>query len=130
MLDCEIAIGEVLTQDQNCGLFSITIHDVTELRFLQRELKNINAELELRVRERTRELEYSRSFIAGVLDSTVDAILTVDDAGVIQSVNKTTTELICSDENKLLGMNIADFLEEPQRAEILQYLSGTRTYKE
>ena len=71
------------------------VADLTERKRAEDELKRFNVEL-----------ESSRGFLAGILDSTVDAILTVDENGVIQSVNKRTTDLFGYGEDELIGKEI------------------------
>ncbi len=86
-----------LTKDKNgkvVGFIEI-VADLTERKRAEDELKRFNVEL-----------ESSRGFLAGILDSTVDAILTVDEDGVIQSLNKRTTELFGYGEDELIGKEI------------------------
>lgn len=52
------------------------------------------------------ELASSRASLSAVLDSTVDAILTVDGQGVIQSINKRTVELFGYEEDELIGKEL------------------------
>ena len=86
-----------LTKDRSgkvVGFIEI-VADLTERKRAEDELNRFNAEL-----------ESSRGFLAGVLDSTIDAILTVDEHGVIQSMNKRTTELFGYGEDELIGKEI------------------------
>jgi len=61
---------------------------------------------ELALKRRTDELASSRAFLAAILDSTVDAILTVNEHGVIRSINKATVGLFGYEESKLIGKGI------------------------
>ena len=58
------------------------------------------------------QLKSSRAFLTAILDSTIDAILTIDDNGRIRSVNKRTLELFGFEENELLNLNLNDFLSD------------------
>ncbi len=58
------------------------------------------------------ELATGRAFLAGILDSTVDAILTVDEHGVIQSANKATVDLFGYDEDELIGKGIDTLVKD------------------
>jgi len=129
MFDCEIAIKEIVGLPERTARFTVIIRDITEHKRAENELKRFSAELESRVAERTHELASSRAFLAAILDSTVDAILTVDEHGDIQSVNKGTTDLFGCNENDLLGANLSDLLHESYRSEFqkdISHISATK----
>jgi PAS domain S-box-containing protein len=84
--------------------------EIEERKRAEKELKQLNTELESRVTKRTQELESSKSFLAAILDSTLDAILTIDEQGMIQSLNKRTLILFGYDEHDLLGTNMEALL--------------------
>jgi len=115
--DCEIAVREVVGLSERPSRFTVIIRDVTERKCAENELKRFTAELESRVAERTHELESSRTFLAAILDSTIDAIMTVDEHEVIRSVNKGACELFGRDQNDLLGTNLSNLLHESYRVE-------------
>ncbi len=117
MFDCEIAVKEMVGLPEGPAKFTVIIRDITERKYAENQLQRLNTELETRVAERTHELESSKAFLAAILDSTVDAILTVDEHGVIQSLNKGTTVLFGRDEDDLLGMNLSDLLPESYRSD-------------
>jgi len=86
-----------LTKDKSGKVvgFIEMVEDLTERKRAEDELKRFNAEL-----------ESSRGFLAGILDSTVDAILTADEDGIIQSLNRRTTDLFGYGEDELIGKEI------------------------
>ena len=118
IFDCEIAINELVVSSARPGLFTIIMRDITESKHAENELRRLSAELESRVAQRTHELASSRALLAAILDSTVDGILTIDEHGVIQSVNKSATELLGCDESDLLRTHLADLLPEPFHSEV------------
>ena len=86
-----------LTKDKGgkvVGLVEI-VEDLTERKRMLAELEQSNVEL-----------ASSRALLAAILDSTPDAILTVDQCGVIQSVNRATLDLFDYDEDELIGKGI------------------------
>jgi len=119
----EVAIKKVAGLPERPVTFMLIIHDITERKRAENELKCLNAELESRVAERTQELTSNRAFLAAILDSTVDAILTVDEHGIIQSINKATIDLFGYDGNELLGRNLSDVLCESYRPEFKKDIS-------
>jgi len=123
MFDCEIAIKEILGLPEEATRFTVIIRDITVRKRAENELKRFNTELESRVAERTQELQSSKAFLAAILDSTVDAILTVDECGVVQSVNKATIDLLGYDENELIGRNLSNILHESYRSDFSKNFS-------
>ena len=123
MFDCEIAIKEILGLPEEATRFTVIIRDITVRKRAENELKRFSAELESRVAERTQELQSSKAFLAAILDSTVDAILTVDECGVVQSVNKATIDLLGYDENELIGGNLSNILHESYRSDFSKNFS-------
>jgi len=123
IFDCEITIRQVVGFSEELDLFTIIIRDITERKRAENELKRFNVKLESIVAERTQQLATSRAFLAGILDSAIDAILTVDERGVIKSVNKGATELFGYEEDELLGINLIDILHESYLSEFKKNIS-------
>ena len=65
--------------------------------------------------------------LQALLDAAVDAIITIDAAGVIRSVNLSTCSLFGYDESELLGRNVATLMPDPWASEHDSYL---RRYEE
>jgi len=78
------------------------VQDLTERKRIETELARHATAME----QSNVELESSRASLAAILDSTVDAIMTVDERGVIQSINKATTAIFGYEEKELIGKNI------------------------
>ena len=95
----------------------------TLVNFVIKELKRLNDELEKRVAERTQELRSSRAFLEAILNSTIDAVLTIDCYGTIQSINKSTINLFGFEEVELLGKNLSELLPESYHSEYMQDIS-------
>jgi len=72
-------------------------------------------ELEARVRERTRELAESRSYINNIVNSMTDILIAADLDGMIKTVNKAAVELLGYDENELIGQAL-DTVLTPEEA--------------
>jgi PAS domain S-box-containing protein len=83
----------------------------------QRLLRRANEVLELRAAERTAELR-------GMLESAVTAIITIDDRGLIESVNPATERLFDYGAAELIGQNIKILMPEPFNAEHDGYIAN------
>jgi two-component system sensor kinase FixL len=57
-----------------------------------------------------------------VLDAVVDAIITIDDKGIIQSLNRATVRLFGYHTNELLGKPVSYLMPEPYRSRHQQYI--------
>ncbi len=69
-------------------------------------------ELESRVRERTRELEESRSYISNIVNSMTEILIVADPDGRIRTINKATEDLLGYNEKQLTGQSISAVFEE------------------
>jgi PAS domain S-box-containing protein len=72
--------------------------DVTEQRGLGRQLRE--------------QQNYSR----GLIEASVDALMTVDPEGTITDVNEQTVKLTGYNRKQLVGSRFADYFSEPARA--------------
>ena len=123
MFDCEITIKKMTGAQERTHFFTVIFRDITERKRAENELKRFNNELEKRVAIRTSELESSKAFLAAILDSTMDAILTIDHHGTIQSINESSINLFGFEEVELLGKNLSEILHESYRSECQQNIS-------
>lgn len=84
------------------------------------ELRDINAGLEERVRERTdelvqanAELEFSENRVRAIIESAGDGILTTDERGILQSVNPAAKSMFGHGDQDLIGREITLLLNLP-----------------
>lgn len=66
--------------------------------------------------------QWLRDNALNVLDSVVDAIITIDSQGVIQSVNASTLKLFGYSGSELVGQSITMLMPEPHRSEHQHYI--------
>ncbi len=108
------------TQGQVDGRGSLRwmIRDITERKRLNDELQALNLELESRVAERTLELKAANDLKDDLLQqsratesryrqlftSTVDAVLLVDEAGIIREANPAASQLLSQSSECLIGL--------------------------
>jgi diguanylate cyclase (GGDEF)-like protein/PAS domain S-box-containing protein len=87
----------------------------TFARHTRRAIVAKNEELETRVVERTTELARSEARTAAIVDTARDAIITVDEAGLIRSVNPAAQRMFDYASDELLGAHAAILLAEDDR---------------
>jgi PAS domain S-box-containing protein len=100
---------------------------------LQQALKQSNETLEHRVLDRTRQLEFqqiavrdSEQQIRAVLDAAVDAIITIDERGIIESANPATERIFGYATSELIGQNVSMLMPNPYKEEHNSYLKRYR----
>ena len=94
--------------------------DISERQRIEKEVKELNEKLEDRVKQRTMELELANkkqleSEIKNrtILESVVDALITTDERGVIESANPATETLFGYSIAQMVGKNISMLIPEP-----------------
>jgi PAS domain S-box-containing protein len=68
------------------------------------------------------ELQEREARLRAVFDATVDAILTIDERGIIQSINRSTERMFGYSAVELLGRNVSILMPEPYATEHDSYL--------
>lgn len=99
-----------------------TVRDITTRKLAEQRLRASEEQLSLRkaaleeqVADRTRQLE-------AMYDAAVNAILTIDPRGTVQSINAATTRLLGYVKDELLGQNVRMIMPEPYAREHDGYL--------
>ncbi len=64
------------------------------------------------------------SILQSVLDTAVDSIITIDERGMIESVNRATTERFGYDEKELVGQNVSMLMPQPYDRNHDEYLKS------
>jgi PAS domain S-box-containing protein len=81
-------------------------------------LRKSNAELELRVEERTAALQTASSYNRSLLEASVDPLVTISDAGKITDVNRATEQVTGSSRDELIGTDFANYFTDPEKARL------------
>ncbi len=101
----------------------LAIEDVTDRTRAERELKRINAELDLRVADRTAALREQQHRLQAILNTAADAIITIDRRGIIQSVNSATEQMFGYSAAEMIGQNVVMLMPSPYREAHDDYLA-------
>ncbi|MBI5695784.1 MAG: PAS domain-containing sensor histidine kinase [Nitrospirae bacterium] len=98
------------------------ILDITERVNMEERLQEYANELEEKVEEKTRELRRSKRFLNNIIESTTDAIFTLDSDGRICYLNVSAEGVLGHTRDRLFGMRFADIASEADRDVVLTAL--------
>jgi two-component system CheB/CheR fusion protein len=96
--------------------------DITARRHAEGEARRLNEELEARVAERTAALQASEHRIRAVLDSEINAIVTIDEAGRIETINRAAERMFGYSASDAVGRDVETLFAAPYQRDFLGYL--------
>jgi two-component system CheB/CheR fusion protein len=85
------------------------------LRARDEQLRKLNESLEHQVAERTQTLQEREARMRAILDSTIDAIITIDYRGIIQSVNPGAEKMFGYTAAEMVGQSVNMLMPSPYR---------------
>lgn len=104
------------------------VSDVTAHKRFEDALVHTQAHLEQRVADRTRSLKESEERLSAILNTVLDAIITIDQKGNIFNVNPATLRMFGYSESEMIGQNIKILMTSPVREELDRYLENYRRF--
>ena len=90
--------------------------DITEKKKMERELKEYTGNLERLVEKRSEELIEAQKYTRGLIESSLDALVTFDKDGNITDVNEETVRLTGCARKELIGSLFRNYFTDPGRA--------------
>lgn len=95
---------QVIASAREAGLLHWAVSDVTEHLSMQEELRLLAAELELRVQERTREVDAERARLAAVVDQIPAGLTIIGTDGEVVMANAEALRLLGDDVEAVAGI--------------------------
>lgn len=95
-----------------------------QLRREQETVNALNAELESQIEERSRQLAATNDRMAAVFETAIDAVIVIDENGLILDFNRAAQDLFGWEREELIGQDIALLTSEPHRAQHNLYLKN------
>jgi len=90
--------------------------DVAEKKRMEREIKKHMENLERLVEKRTEELIDAHKYTRGLIESSLDALVTFDKDGIITDVSEETVRLTGCARKELIGSQFRNYFTDPERA--------------
>jgi|GEM_PF-3821494 len=116
--------GTTLQFDNDPDIYLFFLEDVTPIQRAENILYSAHENLEARARERAVNLvEISKQFEA-IHDNAVDAIITIDPSGTIETLNPAVERIFGYNAAELIGSNIKLLMPEPFRSQHDDYIQN------
>jgi len=90
--------------------------EVAERKRAEEALQKANEELEKRVSDRTAELRAASRYARGLLEASLDPLVTISSEGRVTDVNQATELAAGVPRERLIGSNFSDYFTDPEKA--------------
>ena len=104
------------------GGVQVVVQDISARARAEATVKELNAQLEQRVMERTRQLQDSEHRISAILDASSDAMVTIDASGKIITFSRSAVQLFGYSADEAIGQNVRILMPLPERERHDAYL--------
>jgi PAS domain S-box-containing protein len=101
-----------VSRKKSSGNYIVLSRDVTERKIAEEAVKELNATLEEKVKERTLQLQQTLEFNEGVINALPDLLFEIDRNGVYLNIWARDEELLAAQKELLLGNSLYDVLSE------------------
>ncbi|NNM78855.1 MAG: PAS domain S-box protein [Gallionella sp.] len=119
---CEFTTAPVRNSSGDIIYNLMTFFDITERKQAELEILKLNSELEARVAERTAQLNASSTRIQTILDTIADGIITINQSGIVETMNPAAERLFGYAAAEVIGQNVSMLMPEPYRHQHDGYL--------
>lgn len=117
-------IGNAIYLSDQAQSIVYTIHDLTLLKKNEQAIFQAKQELEQKVAERTLALTEITNTYRAILDTAVDAIITIDEQAQIRSFNPASEKIFGYGAAEVLGENVCMLMPSPHREKHDQYVQS------
>jgi chemotaxis family two-component system sensor kinase Cph1 len=102
----------------NESRFRIAAIDITKRKQTEEALRQLNANLEQRIEERTAELREAAQYSRSLLEASLDPMVTISPEGKITDVNEATELATGRTRGELIGTDFADYFTDHEAAKM------------
>lgn len=99
----EVSVSLIANPDGSPNGFRGIARDVSKRKVIELELKKHRDHLEEMVRERTTELMRTTNFLANIINSSIDGIITTDIEGTITHTSPRITDILGYEQHEVMG---------------------------
>jgi len=92
------------------------VHDITEVKRMEEELRRSRDELETRIQERTAKLRSASLYARSLIETSLDPLVTINVDGKVMDVNRATELVTGVARDQLIGSDFSDYFTDPERA--------------
>jgi PAS domain S-box-containing protein len=96
--------------------FITTGADITRVKKAEESLRQLNAELEQRVADRTADVVAAGAYNRSLIETSVDPLVTIGPDGTITDVNVATEAATGCPRDALIGTDFSEYFSEPETA--------------
>ncbi len=89
--------------------------NLTAARDAEQTIRDLNADLEQRVAQRTQSLHESEQRLHAILDTAIDSIICINGVGIIESANPATEQMFGYSLAEMIGQNVKMLVPSPHR---------------
>ncbi len=109
-------------------IYGLTYNLVANARAAHDQIQAVNESLEQRVLDRTASLAARESYIRAVLDHSAEAIITLDNRGIIETFNPAACEVFGYSSDEAIGQSVSILIPEKSRSVHDVYMQNTHQY--
>jgi two-component system NtrC family sensor kinase len=121
---------EVSSYSTKKGYFVTIFEDITRRKKAEEKIRELNEELNLLLKQRTKELIKEQNYTNYLLENSPDSQITVDNEGKILGVNRACEEIIRKEEKEeLIGSSIYKYLPKEEIKKIIDKVLNEKQVK-
>lgn len=118
-----------ISRNDEIGLLARSFESmIKQVSDSQKSLEDLNENLEEQVVKRTRLLNDSEDQQRTILQAIADAVITIDESGLITSFNPAAENVFGYRNNEVVGKNVAILLPEGEQQEHINYTKNSTLY--